>query len=128
MLIVCEKCKKVFEVNERHLTAGGVTAVCPHCEHKHRVKRIIIPYSTAGEDDTEPHDLIEMMEGDAKKVTYVREDDLSDDLEPIEVKSEVVVISQQKEPETSQVEGKVEELGKAKGIIKVTIWVRGERE
>ena len=93
MLIACEKCKKVFEVNERHLTSGGVTALCPYCEHKHRVKRIVIPYSVSGEEDTEPYDVQDIMEKGEKNTTYVREDDLSSDLEPIEVKSEVVVIS-----------------------------------
>jgi len=93
MLISCEKCKKVFEVNERHLTSGGVTALCPYCEHKHRVKRIVIPYSVTGEDDTEPYDVKDLMEKGEKDTTYIREDDLSNDLEPIEVKSEVVLIS-----------------------------------
>jgi len=95
MLISCEKCKKIFEVNERHLTSSGVTAVCPYCDHKHRVKRIVIPYSVNDEEDTEPIDIQELIEKGKKNTTYIKEDDLSDDIEPIEVKSEIVLISRE---------------------------------
>jgi hypothetical protein len=94
MLISCEKCKKMFEVNERHLTSTGVTAVCPVCEHKHRVKRVVIPYSMDGhsDDDTEPYELGEIPENQAKK-DYVREDELSPDVELLETKHELEAIA-----------------------------------
>lgn len=92
MLISCEKCKDVFEINERHLNSKGVTALCPHCDHKHRVKRIVIPYSVASEEDTEPYDFKDIMAKN-KNAAYIKEDDLSDDLEPVEAKSEVVLLS-----------------------------------
>ncbi len=95
MLISCEKCKKVFEVNERHLNAQGVTAICPHCEHKHRVKRIVIPYSVDGEDDTEPYNLKDIQATSKSNIAYINENELSEDLEPIEAKSEVIIFAKE---------------------------------
>ena len=59
MIISCEKCTNVFEVNERHLNSKGVTAICPHCDHKHQVKRVVVPYALDPEEDTEPYDIDE---------------------------------------------------------------------
>lgn len=88
MLISCEKCKKVFEINERHLNAQGVTAVCPYCEHKHRVKRIVVPYSVSQEEDTEPYDSKELKRKESDN-TLVSEDNRDDDIEPIETKEDL---------------------------------------
>lgn len=59
MNISCEKCKTLFQISDKLLTAKGTTVLCPRCQHPHLARRIVIPYGDLkqkkdGKDITRP--------------------------------------------------------------------------
>jgi len=49
MKIVCEACKKVFNINDGKVSSRGSTINCPKCKHPHLVKRVVEPYPVESE-------------------------------------------------------------------------------
>jgi len=67
MKISCEKCKTLFKIDDKVLSAKGATVICPKCQHPHLAKRIVIPYD-------ELEDKASDKSTDSKKRTKLRKE------------------------------------------------------
>lgn len=75
MRISCEKCKTLFQIQDKDLSSKGATVLCPKCQHPHLAKRVVIPYGDLKKDSKTEKSIQDFLAKERAKKNIVKNQD-----------------------------------------------------